>query len=307
MEQAWRGVEAFVKVVDCGGFTAAASRMQVSVAHVSRQVSELERRLAAKLLNRSTRQVSLTEVGEVYYQRCRALLDGLDEAQREVNQMTRTPTGLLRLTAPVYYGSQFVAPVVNQFMARYPELRLEFTLTDACLDLIEASYDLAVRLGRLDDSALVARRLATRTQHVCASPGYLARKGAPQRLAQLGEHDCLVGSVERWRFSVDGEEQEVRVRYRWRCNSGLALRDAALRGLGLVQLPDYYVREALASGELVSVLDDYRLADEGIWAVYPPSRHQSLKVRLLVGELSAALGCEDQKRDSTLRPNRRPK
>jgi DNA-binding transcriptional LysR family regulator len=286
----WDGINEFVCVVETESFTAAAKRLEVSVAHISRQVNQLEDRLGAKLLYRTTRKLRLTEVGEVYYQHARKILDDMQAAERAVMEMEGKPTGKLRITAPVYYGEYFLAPLVNDFLLQYPQLDLELKLTNETVDLVKEGYDLAIRLGTLDSSSLMCRKLARRTQYLCASPAYLATHGTPQTLADLANHRCLGGSLDHWRFLENGKLRNWRVGSAWSCNSGLALKDAALKGLGIVQLPDYYVQEALAQGSLVSLLESHRLPDDGVWVVYPQNRHLSPKVRLLVDFLVAQLG-----------------
>lgn len=286
----WDGINEFVCVVETESFTAAAKRLEVSVAHISRQVNQLEDRLGAKLLYRTTRKLRLTEVGEVYYQHARKILDDMQAAERAVMEMEGKPTGKLRITAPVYYGEYFLAPLVNDFLLQYPQLDLELKLTNETVDLVREGYDLAIRLGTLDSSSLMCRKLARRTQYLCASPAYLAAHGTPQTLADLANHRCLGGSLDHWRFLENGKLRNWRVGSAWSCNSGLALKDAALKGLGIVQLPDYYVQEALAQGSLVSLLESHRLPDDGVWVVYPQNRHLSPKVRLLVDFLVAQLG-----------------
>lgn len=285
----WEGVTEFVAVAETSSFTGAANKLNTSVAQVSRRVSALEQRLAVKLLHRTTRKVSLSEAGQVYYQQCRHLLTGLELAELAVTQLQAEPTGLLRVTAPVTYGEMNLAPLLNQFLDKYPQVDLDLILTNQRLDLIEQGVDVAIRLGRLQDSSMAARRLSSRQMHVCASPHYLARFGEPHTLSELGRHQCLVGSVDYWHFKEQKREKSMRVSGRIKCNSGFALVDAAKRGLGLVQLPDYYVQEALDSGELVEVLCDYRGGREGIWALYPPSHNLSPKVRLLIDFLAQEL------------------
>ncbi|TKB51499.1 LysR family transcriptional regulator [Ferrimonas sediminicola] len=285
----WAGVSEFVAVAETESFTAAGKRLGISTAQVSRQVSALEGRLAAKLLYRTTRRVSLTDAGRTYYQHCRQVLEGLAEAERAVTQLQDTPRGVLRVTAPVTYGERTLAPLINDFALHYPDLAVQLVLTNQRLDLVEEGIDLAIRLGRLEDSSMMARRLASRSLHVCAAPQYLATYGEPHCLTELDRHRCLVGTMEYWRFREDGRSRNVRVRGRLRCNSGWALTDAAIKGLGLAQLPDYYVREHLASGRLVSVLDHLGEQGEGVWALYPHNRHLSPKVRLLVDHLTASL------------------
>ncbi len=286
----WDGINEFVCVVETESFTAAAKRLEVSVAHISRQVNQLEDRLGAKLLYRTTRKLRLTEVGEVYYQHARKILDDMQAVERAVMEMEGKPTGKLRITAPVYYGEYFLAPLVNDFLLQYPQLDLELKLTNETVDLVKEGYDLAIRLGTLDSSSLMCRKLARRTQYLCASPAYLTTHSTPQTLADLANHRCLGGSLDHWRFLENGKLRNWRVGSAWSCNSGLALKDAALKGLGIVQLPDYYVQGALAQGSLVSLLESHRLPDDGVWVVYPQNRHLSPKVRLLVDFLVAKLG-----------------
>lgn len=293
----WDGINEFISVVETESFTGAAKRLNVSVAHISRQVNQLEDRLGSKLIHRTTRKLRLTEVGEIYYQHARKVLDDLMDADRAVMEIEGKPTGKLRLTAPVYYGEYFVAPVVNDFLAQYPQLDLELKLTNDTVDLVKEGYDLAIRLGTLDSSSLMCRKLGRRTQYVCASPTYLAARGTPKSLADLANHRCLGGSLDHWRFIESGKLRNWRVGSGWSCNSGLALKDAALKGLGIVQLPDYYVKEALQQGKLVSLLEHYRLPDDGIWALYPHNRHLSPKVRLFVDFLVERLGKTSESRN----------
>ncbi|MBY6032565.1 LysR family transcriptional regulator [Marinobacter daepoensis] len=286
----WEGVNELVAVVETGSFTRAARRLGVSTAQVSRQVSALESRLATKLLYRTTRRVSVTEAGQVYYQQCRQILDALEEAERSMTDRQGVPRGRLRLTAPVTYGETTIAPLVNDFVSQFPELEVEMRLTNQKLDLVADGYDLAIRLGKLEDSSMIARRLASRSLYVCASPAYLSAYGTPHALSELDHHNCLLGNLDYWRFQDNGKPRNIRVKGSLRCDSGRVLMDAALKGIGIVQLPDYYVQPALDSGDLIPLLAHYREDDDGIWAVYPHNRHLSPKVRLLLDFFSASLG-----------------
>lgn len=286
----WEGVSEFVAVAEAGSFTRAARRLGISTAQVSRQVSALEARLSTKLFYRTTRKVSVTEVGQVYYQHCRQVLDGLEEAERAITDLQQAPRGRLRLTAPVTYGETTLAPLVNDFALRYPELQVEMQLTNQKLDLVAEGYDLAIRLGKLDDSSMMARRLGSRTLYVCASPQYLSSHGEPHSLSELGRHNCLPGTLDYWRFQEGGRARNIKVSGSIRCNSGRALVDAALKGIGIVQLPDYYVEEHLGVGRLVSLLEHYREEDDGIWGVYPHNRHLSPKVSMLLDYFGEFLG-----------------
>lgn len=289
----WEGVSEFVAVVDSHSFTAAAKKMKTSVAQISRRVSALEERLAIKLLVRTTRKVSMTEAGQLYYMHCRSLVEGLETAELAVTQMQSTPKGLLKITAPVAYGESHIAPLLNDFLELYPQVELDLNLTNLKVDLIESGMDVAIRMGRLADSSLIAKRLSSRQPYICAAPSYLEKYGMPHTLSELNRHNCLVGSTEQWRFLDNNKTKSFKVSGRIHCNSGFALLNAAIRGLGLVQLPDYYVKNALESGDLIEVLSDYRDEREGIWALYPHNRNLSPKVRLLIDFLAEKLGSGD--------------
>lgn len=281
----WEGVSEFVSVAEHESFTQAAKALDISTAQVSRQISALEKRLSIKLFYRTTRKVSLTEEGRIYYQHCRSVLDGLDAAERAITNLQTKPQGRIKLTAPVTYGEQHILPLVNDFAAQHQEVEVTANLSNQKIDLVEEGYDLAIRLGKLSDSTMMAKKLGTRTNYVCAAPAYLEKHGVPHSLSELNKHSCLQGNLDYWHFIDNGKERNIRVRGRLRYNSGYSLVDAALKGLGIVQLPDYYVQPHLESGALVTLLDNYREPDEGIWALYPQNRHLSPKIRLLVDYL----------------------
>ena len=285
----WEGVSEFVAVAEAESFTKASQRLGISTAQVSRQISALETRLASKLFHRTTRKVSVTEVGRIYYQHCRQVLDGLEEAERAITNLQTSPRGLLKITAPVTYGEMTIAPLINDFAALYPELEVKLNLTNQKLDLVDEGYDLAIRLGHLEDSSMMAKKLSSRTQYVCASPSYLATYGLPHSLSELDQHNCLIGTMDYWRFQENGKTRNVRVKGSLSCNSGHALVDAAIKGIGIVQLPDYYVLPFIEAGELTPLLEQNRQPEEGIWALYPQNRHLSPKVRMLLEHLSTGL------------------
>jgi DNA-binding transcriptional LysR family regulator len=294
----WDGISEFVCVAEYESFTRAAKELSLSTAQVSRQISALEKRLNIKLLYRTTRKVSLTEEGRVFYQHCRGVLDGLDAAEQAVSHLQSKPQGRIKLTAPVTYGEQQLLPLVNDFMVRYSDIEVTAFLSNQKMDLIDGGYDLAIRIGKLRDSTMMAKKLSRRTNFVCAAPAYLEKHGTPHSLSELSQHNCLLGTRDYWHFIEDGKidsgkntdkEKNLRVSGSVQYNSGHSLVDAALKGLGIVQLPDYYVQKYLASGELISLLDDYREPEESIWAIYPHNRHLSPKIRLLVDYLSEHL------------------
>lgn len=286
----WEGVSEFVAVAEAKSFTKAAALLGISTAQVSRQIGALETRLAVKLFYRTTRKVTITDTGQIYYNHCRQVLDGLSEAERAISDLHQTPKGRLNLTAPITYGENRIAPLINDFVTRYPELEVNLTLTNQMLDLVAESYDLAIRLGQLEDSTMMAKRLASRTHYVCASPDYLAAYGVPHTLSELNQHNCLQGTLGYWRFQEKGTSRHIRVSGNLRCNSGWALLDAALKGVGIIHLPDYYVNVHLEAGRLVPILNQFRPPDDGIWAIYPHNRHLSPKVRLLLDHLGQGLG-----------------
>ena len=294
----WDGISEFVYVAEHESFTRAAKELGISTAQVSRQISALEKRLNIKLLYRTTRKVSLTEEGRVFYQHCRGVLDGLDAAEQAVSNLQSKPQGRIKLTAPVTYGEQQLLPLVNDFMVQYSDIEVTAFLSNQKIDLIDGGYDLAIRIGKLSDSTMMAKKLSRRTNFVCAAPTYLEKYGTPHALSELSQHNCLLGTRDYWHF-IDSKktdygkdadkEKNLRVSGTVQYNSGHSLVDAALKGLGIVQLPDYYVQQYLASGELVSLLDNYREPEESIWAIYPHNRHLSPKIRLLVDYLAERL------------------
>lgn len=285
----WEGVTEFVAVAETGSFTAAAKQLDISTAQVSRQVSALESRLATKLLHRTTRKVSVTEAGNIYFQHCRQVLDGLEQAELAIGDMQSKPTGKLKITAPVTYGEATIAPLVNNFLKLYPDLEIETNLSNLKKDLIDEGFDVAIRQGNLDDSTMMAKRLSTRTFYVCATPGYLELHGTPQKPSDLEKHNCLQSMNEYWFFQVNGKRRNLKLTGNLRSNSGHALLDAALKGIGIVQLPGDYVCPHVESGDLTVLLEEYRAPDQGVWALYPHNKHLSPKVRMLLDYLGEEL------------------
>lgn len=290
----WEGLDEFVAVAECGSFSRAAERLRLSSSHVSRQVALIEERLQARLLYRTTRRVSLTEAGQTFFVRCQRLIEERDEAFLTISDLHSGPTGLLRMTAAIAYGERFIVPLVNDFMAQHPQLKVEIDLTNRALDMVHEGFDLAIRLGRLNESSLVATRLAPRAMHLCAAPAYLEKYGRPHTLSELGQHNCLIGTSDIWLFQQDGREFAFRPTGNWRCNSGQAVLDATLRGFGLSQLPEYYLNDLLRSGELISLLEANQPPNAAVWAVYPQRRYALPKVRLLIDALKGGLAARPE-------------
>ncbi|MCY1648518.1 LysR family transcriptional regulator [Caulobacter sp. SL161] len=288
----WDGIDEFVATAEAESFSRAARRLGLSTSGVSRAVATLEERLQTRLLYRTTRRVSLTDAGRAFLARARRLIAERDEALASVGEDDSDPRGLLRMTCSTAYGERFVVPAVNRFMLSHPKLALEIDLDDAVRDIVSEGFDLAIRFGRLTDSRLIAKRLASRTRRLCAAPSYLTRAGAPRSIADLAGHACILGAADTWPFRDGEREIAFKPQGRWRCNSGQAVLDAALLGLGVCQLPNFYVDAAIGDGRLVPLLEANRPADEGVWAVYPHLRLLPAKVRLLVEHLEEALSGE---------------
>jgi DNA-binding transcriptional LysR family regulator len=283
------GISEFVYVAETTSFTQAAKKLNISTAHVSRRITALEQRLNVKLLYRTTRKVSLTQEGQLFYQHCRSVLDGIEEAERVVTNLQQKPQGHIKLTAPVTYGEQKILPLINDFIQQYSEVQVSAYLSNQKVDMVEQGFDLAIRLGKLADSTLMAKKLGSRTNYLCASPQYLEKYGMPHSLSELSDHSCLLGTLDYWRFKAAGKEKTVKVKGALRYNNGTGLTDAALKGLGIVQLPDYYVKNYIAQGKLLPLLTQFQEPDEGIWAIYPHNRQLSPKIRALVDYLSEHL------------------
>ena len=294
----WEGVCEFVSVAEQGGFTPAARKLGVSVAQVSRQVAQLEDRLQAKLLLRTTRQVRLTELGEIYFRHCRQLLDNLYEAELALGRHQAVPQGSLRITAPVSYGESRIAPLVNDFMVRFPQLEVTLNLTNQLLDLVHEGFDLAIRLGHLKDSTLVARKLGQTRMLLCAAPAYLARKGTPRTPADLATHDWLSGDMlgsGLLLLDERGGEHRVRFKPRVLCNNVLPLRQFALAGQGISLQPEGEVAEDLAQGRLLALLPGFRVPPMEIHAI-TPQREIPEKVRRVISALRSHFAEHGQSR-----------
>ncbi len=285
----WDRIEAFTEVVRLGTFSAAARHLNVSASHISRLIVKLEQHLDTQLLYRTTRKVRLTDAGSIYYEQCRHLFEGFREAEAAINDLQSSPRGVLKITAGYNFGERYIAPLINDFMQQHQQLEVKLHLTNRRVDLVEEGYDLAIRVGPMEDSSLIARKLWSREERIVASPDYLSDYGEPQHLQDLTKHQCLIGSRDRWLFYDAGVRREIRVKGRLHANSGNALLDAALKGIGLAQLPAYYVRDYIESGELRSVLDPYAFKDSAVWVVYPQHRHLSSKVRMFIDFMVAKI------------------
>jgi len=288
-----RAFEVFATVVARGSFTRAADALDTSPANVTRYVNELEAHLGTRLLNRSSRKLSLTESGEALYERSRSILDEVAETEALVSASALQPRGRLKINAPVSFGVLHLAPLWPRFLAKYPEVELDVALGDRVVDLVEEGYDLAIRISRGGSTAHVARKLATSHNILCAASAYLARHGQPAVPADLTQHRCIgytySMTADEWHFTDDaGHGHAVKVNSRFHTNNGDTARAAALAGHGIIWQPSFLIGADLAAGRLVRVLPGYHLPDIDIQAVYPSRRHLSAKVRAMVDFLVAA-------------------
>jgi len=286
-------LKVFVAVVEEESFSGAARKLNLSRTAVSKQVMDLEAHLKARLLNRTTRRQSLTGTGGAYFARAKRILSEIEEADAEATNQSLTPSGLLRVNAPLSFGTKHIAPNLKTYLDRYPDVVVDLTLNDRVVDLVDEGYDLAVRIGQLADSSLIARRLAGGAIYLCAAPSYLAEHGTPQHPAELANHSCLVYSYlaqpDRWRFTRNGEEFNVRLKPRLIGNNGDALAAAAMAGLGIVLQPAFIVDEAFQDGRLRQILPDYSAGGFDVHAVYPSTRLVSARVRTFIDHLLVCL------------------
>lgn len=287
-----QAITAFVTVVEAGSFARAAERLDASVSAVSRHVAELEAHLDARLLNRTTRRLSLTEAGTTFHERCVQLLADLEEAEQSASQGGATPRGTLKLTCPITYGVRVLAPAIAAFVARHAQVRVDAELSDRAVDLVDEGFDLAVRIGAIRNPNLVARRVGETRLVCCASPAYLAAHGTPATPADLARHACLTYEYapvrSQWRFvDANGAEQIAKVAGPMHGNNGEMLAALAAQGAGVTLEPDFIVEPLIASGRLVPILVGYEVPPIPIHAAYPSRRHLSAKVRAFIDHLVA--------------------
>ena len=289
-------IAVFVRVVEAGSFTAAAEKLGLSQSAVSKAVNRLEERMGTRLLNRSTRRLSLTETGTALHDRSKHALAEIEEAELEVARLQMEPRGVLRVNAPMSFGILHVSPLVPEFLERYPALTIDLQLDDRLVDLVEEGFDCAIRIKSLDDSTLVAKKLGPCRQVICASPDYLKRHGTPTTPEELKAHSVLIytqrATPGEWELrGPDNKKIKIQTNARLHSNNGIALLQSGLKGLGLMFVPTFYIGSELKAGKLVTVMDDYTVGPEvSIHAVYPERRYLSPKVRVFVDFLAERFG-----------------
>jgi DNA-binding transcriptional LysR family regulator len=287
-------MNAFAKVVAAGSYAEAARRLGLTRSAVSKAVMELEQLLGARLLDRTTRRVAPTEAGLAYYERCVSILADVEETEIQISRLHDEPRGVLKINAPMSFGTLYLGDAVAEFMVRYPEMRIELVLNDRFIDPLEEGVDVTVRIGALGDSSLIARRLAPARRALVASPGYIERHGAPQAPQHLARHRCLayghMAPVHRWQLMQGDEAVTVQITSALCSNNGEVLRTAALAGNGVANLPTFLVGPDIAAGRLTAVLPDNPPTELGIFALYAPNRYLAAKTRVFIDFLVARFG-----------------
>ena len=280
-------MQVFTKVAKAGSFASAAKELGLSRAMVTKHVMQLENSLGIRLINRTTRNLSLTEVGMVYLERCLQILDEMEEMEIAVTRLQTEPRGTLKVNAAPFFGAYHLAPAISAYTSAYPDVSVELILQAGHVDLIEEGFDLAIHLEELRDSSLIARKLGSSQRVVCGSPGYFSKHGTPKTPEDLRKHNCLTNTTlpprDQWQFTTPtGETSTVRVAGNLQSNVADALRLASIHGLGLALLPTYMVGQDISRGQLRTVLTDYSPATLEIHAVYPHRKHLSAKVRTFI-------------------------
>jgi DNA-binding transcriptional LysR family regulator len=285
-------MQVFVKVAKAGSFVAASDELNISKAMVTKHIAQLETYLDARLINRTTRKLSLTETGVGYLSRCREIIEEITEAEAAVTHLQQHPKGWLHISAPPFFGTYHIIPAIAEFNKLYPDLRFNLALQGAAPDLIEQGLDLAILLNSLPDSNLIARRIASSAMRVCASPDYLKHIGHPDKPEQLTHHQCITTTLpsgNQWTFKLDGQSTTVKVSGPMRCNMVAAIRNATLSGLGIALIPSYIIGPDINAGRLVTFFDDYDPGAMDIHAVYPHRKHLSAKVLMFLDFLTERL------------------
>lgn len=290
-----KSMAVFVQVVDKGGFVAAVNTTGISAAMVGNHIRFLESELGARLLSRTTRHQSLTEVGRMYYERCRSILEQIKQADSDARETVSLASGVLRVTAPVSFGVQCLAPALAQFLEKTPNVKVDLTLTDNMVELVNEGFDVAIRIGHLPSSGLVARPLVPYKMIICAAPGYIAKRGAPMTPDDLTAHDCIAFGFRRetreWTFlDNSGAARTVAVGGRLNINSGQGLRQAALAGAGIIMQPELLLADDIKTGALVRLLEHENMQARPMHIVYQRDARMPLKLRYFVDFISQMWG-----------------
>jgi DNA-binding transcriptional LysR family regulator len=284
--EGFAAIPVFVAVVEHGGFSPAARSLGISKSAVSKRINQLEQQLGVKLLHRTTRKLSLTEAGKHYFEHAAKANNAAKDAEDAVAQLQGEPQGLLRINTPMSFGRLHIAPLIGKFLQRYPKITIDMMMDDKVVDLVAEGFDVAIRAGNLPDSSLIIRKLAPLKSVLCASPEYLEQHGIPQTIEQLAAHNCLQFSYSRdlkeWTFMRDGQSQSIEIKGNYRVNNSEALREAMLQGLGIGRLPTFVAGPDIVAGRLISLLNQYQMPSQSIYAVFSERQFLPAKVRAFV-------------------------
>ena len=290
----FNSIELFVRTVELGSFSELGRQTHMAPSSISRQINSLEKKLGVRLLQRTTRKINLTEAGQIYYEKVRKILSDLDDAHLAIAQLQASPKGLLRINAAVPFGERNIVPLIPNFLTLYPELKIDLILEDRNIDLVKERVDLAIRIGRLNDSSIVARKLADNQFVVCASKKYLEIHGLPNTPNDLTQHNCIINKNiyhgQIWQFTKGNTRQETTVTGNFQANSGGAIYAAVLSNLGIAALPTWYVEDDIKLGKLKRVLKNYEfnlpsMNGSAIYALYPAGQYLPPKVRVYIDYL----------------------
>jgi DNA-binding transcriptional LysR family regulator len=287
-------IRAFTKVVQLGSFSNAAKELRLSRSAISKYIIELEEELGVQLLHRTTRSASPTESGQAYYDRCLAILADLEEADMAVKRLQAEPRGIMRINAPMSFGTLHLGRALADFMEKYPELRIQLVLSDEFLDPVQEGFDVTLRIAELLSSSLIARKIVPARRVICAAPSYLERRGTPEHPIDLRHHDCLtyghLATGNQWKLTGPDGDHWVQIPWMLCTNNAEVLRDAAIRGRGIALLPTFIAGAELRDGGLRAILTTYTAPELSLYAIYPPTRHLSIKIRAIIDFLVERFG-----------------
>jgi len=286
------GIAVFVGVMNTGSFTAAAQALGHSTSYISKEITRLEKRLGSRLLNRTTRTISLTDAGRAYYERCSQIIIDAKNAERSISHLQETPSGLLRINSSFSFGSAYLLGVLGRFMHQYPEIKLEVDFNDRFIDVVSEGYDVVIRVGEIKDSNLIARKFTSSRAVVVASPDYLKRNGCPQSAEELAQHECIAYSLlptpKTWSFYKEGVRSNITFEPRVMCNNAEIEVSMVMQGIGITRIPLFICEKEIQNGHLQIILDDYDPIEYDIFAVFPHRQYLTAKVRAFVDFLIAA-------------------
>ena len=289
-----QSIRAFAKVVQHGSFAAAAREMRLSRSAVSKYVIDLEQDLGTQLLVRTTRSASPTENGQAYYERCTTILADLEEADLVVTRLQAEPRGILRVNAPMSFGTMHLGRAIADFMEKYPELQIQLVLSDQQIDPVQEGFDVTLRIADLPSSSMIARKIAPAARIVCAASSYLERRGTPKHPSELREHDCLayghLATGNQWKLTGPDGDHWIHIPWTLCTNNAEVLRDAAVKGRGIALLPTFIAGADLQKGSLQTILSNYKTPEISVYAIYPETRHLSIKVRVFIDFLVERFG-----------------